>query len=108
MHPSRSRYFGHPALIAFVETLGRAVQREKLGVMLLGDMSQPRGGRALGGHASHQSGLDIDIWFWHPKRAERSPLSNAETESLKAKTVVDAKNGVIQAEWKDWSRTCCG
>jgi penicillin-insensitive murein endopeptidase len=102
MHPSRMRYFGHPQLIAFVQTLGRAVQREKLGVMLLGDLSQPRGGRASGGHASHQSGLDIDIWFWHPKRAERTPLSTEETESLKARTVVDAKNGVIEAEWKSW------
>ena len=102
MHPSRSRYFGHPQLIDFVKTLGRAVHAEGLGVMLLGDMSQPRGGRALGGHASHQSGLDIDIWFWHPKRAEQTALSRADTEALKARSVLDAKNDGVQADWKSW------
>ena len=30
---------------------------------MIGDMSQPRGGPMITGHASHQIGLDADIWF---------------------------------------------
>src|SRR5262249_49597327 len=31
--------------------------------LLIGDMSQPRGGPMISGHTSHQVGLDADIWF---------------------------------------------
>src|ERR1700730_13809348 len=31
--------------------------------LLVGDMSQPRGGPLLSEHTSHQIGLDVDIWF---------------------------------------------
>jgi penicillin-insensitive murein DD-endopeptidase len=31
--------------------------------LLVGDVSQPRGGPMLSGHASHQIGLDADIWL---------------------------------------------
>ena len=31
--------------------------------ILVGDMSQPRGGPMITGHASHQIGLDADIWL---------------------------------------------
>src|SRR5262249_8598802 len=31
--------------------------------LLVGDMSQPRGGPMLTGHTSHQVGLDVDIWL---------------------------------------------
>lgn len=102
MHPKRLRYFGHPHLVDFVRTLGRGLKREGLHVMLVGDLGQPRGGRASGGHASHQSGLDIDIWFWHPKRAERAALSAEEREQLSARSVVDGKKGAIQSKWKHW------
>lgn len=100
MHPSRVRYFGHEALVDFVRDLGKAVARRRLGVLLVGDLSQPRGGRAFGGHASHQSGLDVDIWFWHPKSAEHAPLSAAERETLAARTILDARRGAVQQAWK--------
>lgn len=100
MHPSRHRHFGHPALVDFVRELGRGVAAKQLGVLLIGDLSQPRGGRALGGHASHQSGLDVDIWYWHPERAERAPLSTGERESLKSRSVLDAKSQGVKAAWQ--------
>ena len=31
--------------------------------LLVGDMSQPRGGPMVTGHTSHQIGLDVDIWL---------------------------------------------
>jgi penicillin-insensitive murein endopeptidase len=101
MHPSRRRNFGHPSLVDFIRVLGRKVAEKKLGVLLIGDLSQARGGRALGGHASHQSGLDVDIWYFHPPQAERGPLSTAERESLQSRSVLDGKTKSVKAAWKD-------
>jgi penicillin-insensitive murein endopeptidase len=100
MRPGRRRYFGHPALVDFVSTLARGVHERKLGVLLIGDLSQPRGGRAPGGHASHQSGLDVDIWFWHPPRAEKGLLPLAQRESLKARSVIDETGTKIRPPWQ--------
>ena len=41
--------------------------------LLIGDMSQPRGGPMLNGHSSHQIGLDVDIWFTPMPDHELSP-----------------------------------
>jgi penicillin-insensitive murein endopeptidase len=99
MHPSRHRYFGTPDLLDFLRTLGKALRAEKVGDVLIGDMSQPRGGPAPGGHASHQTGLDVDLWYWQPKAAEHGPLPRADRESLKSRSVLDAKTGSLQAEF---------
>lgn len=60
---SRHRNYGHPQLIAYLKALAGEVDREGLGILSIGDMSMPRGGRMKTGHASHQMGLDVDIWF---------------------------------------------
>ena len=62
-HPQRARVFGHPALVAFITQLGAALVREKLATLWLGDLGQPRGGPAPTGHASHQTGLDVDVSY---------------------------------------------
>lgn len=31
--------------------------------LLIADISMPRGGHFVSGYASHQIGLDVDIWF---------------------------------------------
>lgn len=38
-----------------------------MGTVLIGDMGMPAGGRFNGGHASHQTGLDVDIFLQLPK-----------------------------------------
>jgi penicillin-insensitive murein DD-endopeptidase len=60
---SRHRDFGHPALIAFIERLGRRAAGSGLPSFYVGDMAQPRGGPLPYGHASHQTGIDVDVWF---------------------------------------------
>jgi penicillin-insensitive murein endopeptidase len=60
---SRNRYYGHPSLIRFVQGLGQAVSDRRLGILQIGDLAQPRGGPMAYGHQSHQTGLDVDIWF---------------------------------------------
>jgi penicillin-insensitive murein endopeptidase len=63
IRPSRRRYYGHRALIDFIEGIGRRAKASGLPTVQIGDMSQPRGGPLPFGHASHQTGLDADIWF---------------------------------------------
>ena len=60
---SRRRYFGHGDMIDFLRGLGRRARAAGLPVFYIGDMAQPRGGPLPFGHASHQTGLDADIWF---------------------------------------------
>jgi len=99
MHPSRLRYYGSPDLVDFIRKLGQALHAEKLGDLMVGDLSQPRGGPAPGGHSSHQTGLDVDLWYWQPKAAARGPLPTAERESTKARSVLDGKAGTVRAEF---------
>jgi penicillin-insensitive murein endopeptidase len=97
MRPSRNRYYGHPSLVAFLQALGRqaAARGERL---LIGDMSQPRGGPMAFGHGSHQSGLDVDIWFDQVPRGQI--LSFRETETLPMVPVIDAAEGRLNpARW---------
>ncbi len=64
MRLSRNRNWGHPDLIAFLERFSAKLPEVAgwPGIMV-GDLSQPRGGPMLTGHASHQVGLDADIWL---------------------------------------------
>ncbi len=64
--PERNRVFGHPILIALLRELGLETKKLRLPPLVIGDLSQPRGGPAPTGHASHQSGLDVDVWFLPP------------------------------------------
>jgi penicillin-insensitive murein endopeptidase len=76
---SRNRIWGHPALVAFIERLAVAAQEDGWPGLLVGDMAQPRGGPMRTGHASHQIGLDVDLWLTPlPGRQ----LSDAERESF--------------------------
>lgn len=64
MRPSRNRAWGHPKLIALLKRLAHdAKEKDGWPGLLVGDISQPRGGPMLSGHASHQVGLDADIWL---------------------------------------------
>ncbi|MDB4976037.1 MAG: penicillin-insensitive murein endopeptidase [Myxococcaceae bacterium] len=100
MRPSRKRYYGHPALIDLVQKLGRRVHQQKLGVLLIGDLSQARGGRAASGHASHQTGLDVDVWFSFPARARRAPLPLKAREELPMESILDKHGRAIRPAWK--------
>lgn len=80
MRPSRARYFGHPRLVSFLRGLAAQVSGAGLGTLMVGDMAMPRGGPFLNGHASHQSGLDVDVWYrlW-PAGA---PITDKQRETL--------------------------
>lgn len=59
----RNRHYGHPDVVAFVQRLGGNSLGAGLEPFYVGDMAQPRGGPMNSGHGSHQTGLDVDIWF---------------------------------------------
>ena len=58
MRLSRDRNWGTPRLIQFIERFGANAKKVGWNGLLIGDMSQPRGGPMISGHASHQIGLD--------------------------------------------------
>jgi len=87
MRLSRNRNWGHPSLLRFLEDLASEVRgAKKWNGLLLGDMSQPRGGPMLTGHASHQIGLDADVWL---KPMPEGRLTRAEREEMLSTNVVE-------------------
>jgi penicillin-insensitive murein endopeptidase len=88
MRLSRNRYWGHPNLVALLKRLADKAHKDAgWPGILVGDMSQPRGGPMLTGHASHQVGLDADIWLT-PMPERR--LSREEREETSAVMMVRA------------------
>jgi penicillin-insensitive murein endopeptidase len=86
MRLSRDRNWGHPELIAFLERLaGKVPKVAGWPGLLVGDIAQPRGGPMLTGHASHQIGLDADIWLTPMPKRE---LTRLEREEMSATMVV--------------------
>ncbi len=100
MRLSRNRYYGHPDLVQFIEKLGRIAQAQRLGTLLVGDMGLARGGPTLSGHRSHQTGLDVDIWYLLARDADQRTLTISEREDWGAPSVLTASaNGVNPAQW---------
>ena len=86
MRLSRNRNWGHPELVAFLERLAEKVPKvSSWPGLLVGDMAQARGGPMLTGHASHQVGLDADIWLTPMPARE---LTRLEREEMSATMVV--------------------
>jgi penicillin-insensitive murein DD-endopeptidase len=64
MRLSRNRNWGTPRLLDYLERLASDARAlDGWPGLLVGDMSQPRGGPMVNGHTSHQVGLDADIWL---------------------------------------------
>ncbi len=62
-----------PNLIDFLERLAAKAPKVGWNGLLVGDMAQARGGPMLTGHASHQVGLDADIWLTPMPNRELTP-----------------------------------
>jgi penicillin-insensitive murein endopeptidase len=100
MHPSRLRYFGHPELTQFIKSLAEEMNAKKLPRLLIGDMGRPRGGPMISGHASHQIGLDVDLWY----RMEKEKPSAKEREDWGSPQLV-VKNKAVTKGWTNKQRT---
>ncbi len=82
---------------AGVDTLLDEFHRANPGAprVLVGDLSRPRGGtfdRRFGGlgHASHQNGLDVDVYYPRVDRLQKAPRRPAEVDRKLAQGLVNA------------------
>ncbi|HTT49269.1 MAG TPA: penicillin-insensitive murein endopeptidase [Pseudolabrys sp.] len=99
MRLSRNRNWGHPELVNFLERFAPlAAKATGWHGILVGDMAQPRGGPLPFGHASHQIGLDVDIWFMPMPNHELSPK---EREDISASNLVAADG--LHVNPKTWT-----
>lgn len=99
MRLSRNRRWGHPVLISIIEQLALKARKDGWNGLMVGDISQPRGGPMLTGHRSHQIGLDADLWFM-PMPARR--LSYQEREATSAVSVL--KRGTPYVDDSRWTK----
>jgi penicillin-insensitive murein endopeptidase len=99
LHLSRNRRWGNPEMIALLERLSRESRAaDGWSGLLVGDISQPRGGPMLTGHASHQIGLDADIWLT-PMPDRR--LSYEEREAFPENSVL--RKGTLRVDPNKWT-----
>ena len=96
MRLSRHRNFGQPEMIAFLMDLSVMATQVGWRGIYVGDISQPRGGPMSSGHASHQLGLDADVWQLPPPRLN---LSRAEREKIGSIPVRSADQRSVTENW---------
>jgi penicillin-insensitive murein endopeptidase len=102
MRLSRNRNWALPVTIDYVQDLSRfAASLPGWSGLYVGDMSQPRGGPMLTGHASHQSGLDVDIWMLPPQRLD---LTEQERENLSSISTRRAAGAYTNDSWTEQHR----
>ncbi|WP_428753110.1 penicillin-insensitive murein endopeptidase [Vibrio cionasavignyae] len=90
----RNRYYGHADMIDYLTSLAVRVDSLGIGRILVGDIAMPRGGRFSSGHASHQTGLDADIWL----RLPAAPLSVEQLSTPQPYSVVDLNSYRLEKE----------
>ncbi|KEP69738.1 peptidase [Thioclava dalianensis] len=97
MRLSRNRNWGQPEMLSYLQELSRyAATLPGWKGLYIGDISQPRGGPMTGGHASHQIGLDADIWMLPPQRLN---LSRAERERISSISVRTPDQTRVNGNW---------
>ena len=95
--PNRGwRRWGTDRLIRTTLRVARQYLRENPGArrLAIGDLSRPHGGDfgpQYGeiGHASHQNGLDVDIYYPRRDRRERAPLTPGQVDLRLSQRLVD-------------------
>ncbi len=99
MRLSRNRNWGMPELVDYIEKLSADAAKDGWPGVLVGDMAQPRGGPMVSGHASHQIGLDADIWF---DQMPDHVMDRDEREKKAARSLlVRGKLAVDNGKWTD-------
>src|SRR6201994_1575562 len=101
MRLSRNRYWGYPETIALIKRLSEKAHKDAGWKAIgFGDIGQARGGPALSGHASHQIGLDADIWL---TPMPDHLLSRQEREEMSATMMV--RDDRLDVDPKAWTPT---
>jgi murein endopeptidase len=95
--PNRAwRRWGTDRLVRLVLRIAREYHRANPGVarMSVGDLSRPRGGDfgprfGYIGHATHQNGLDVDVYYPRADGRERAPRHAGEIDRRLSQELVD-------------------
>ncbi|MDG6360677.1 penicillin-insensitive murein endopeptidase [Glaesserella parasuis] len=87
----KNRYYGHPQLLSYLKTLAKNAKASGIPPILIGDMGMPAGGRFSSGHASHQTGLDADIWLRFGPMDDETARNPAGLATI----MVDRKTNVV-------------
>ncbi|EIC23950.1 murein endopeptidase [Thiorhodovibrio frisius] len=93
----RERYFSHPETLDFVRWLGRSVAERSNQMVMVGDLSQPRGGRMDSMHRSHQNGMDVDVWFTLTRSPEQAWQQTPEATDPPSMVASDGRS--LSAAW---------
>lgn len=97
MRLSRNRNWGHPKTVDFIKDLSRVAARQPgWNGLYVGDLSQPRGGPMLTGHASHQIGLDADIWL---RPADNLSLTAGQRENISSISLRRNQGAYVNDNW---------
>lgn len=86
MRLSRDRNWGNPVLVSYLEDLSAKVTAFGWKGLYIGDMGNPRGGPMISGHASHQIGLDADIWYLPPANLNLTAAQREKTAAISIRT----------------------
>lgn len=86
MRLSRDRNWGNPVLVSYLEDLSAKVTAFGWRGLYIGDMGNPRGGPMISGHASHQMGLDADVWFLPPASLKLTAAQREKISSISIRT----------------------
>lgn len=96
---SRSAFWGHPDTIAALLLLGQRARAAGLPDLYMNDISGPRGGPLIGGHASHQTGLDADVYL--DITAPRPAMSASQRDAIDPPGLVRPdQRGIDAARWR--------
>lgn len=89
----RERYYAHPQTIALIHRATSSLHElHPQKRILIGDLSQYLGGKMPRNHASHQNGLDFDVWFY------MQPQDSLPSPKLEPASLVDRGKGIMYHE----------
>ncbi|HAR43250.1 MAG TPA: penicillin-insensitive murein endopeptidase [Bdellovibrionales bacterium] len=101
MRISRKRFYGHPDLVRAIREISLDAQKSRLGTLLIGDLSQARGGPMNSMHVSHQAGLNVDIWIQQAEDFSPVEMTLDARENLWARSVLHPGKMELNPEF--WS-----
>ncbi len=86
----RKRLYGNEHTIRAILSVTRAYRAKHPHAprVVIGDISRERGG-PMDDHASHQNGLDVDVYFPRRDREQRAPTSSGQIDHRLAQVLLD-------------------
>jgi len=86
----RKRLYGNEHTIRVILSVTRAYRAKYPHAprIVIGDISRERGG-PMDDHASHQNGLDVDVYFPRRDREQRAPTSSGQIDHRLAQALLD-------------------